>query len=465
MNPRALAAATPHTRDRYVDLLRVGSIAVVVIGHWLMAVPTTTPGKIVAGNALQSSPALQYLTWIFQVMPIFFVVGGFADFAALRNEPTYAEFVASRVRRLLAPTAVFVAVWVAVALATEATGRQRGMTELAAGSVAQPLWFLGVYLAVVGLAPAMLRWHWRHGVAVPVVLAAAAIGVDAARFGLGVPQFGLLNLALVWLAVHQLGYLYADGTLLRRGVAAAMAVGGLAAVVTLTGFGGYPVSMVGMPGEPVSNMNPPTVALLAHAIWLTGAVLLLRDRARRWLADRRVWTVVVAANGVVMTVFLWHLSALFGGYALALGLGVPLPAPATAAWWLTRPLWLSALTVPAATLVAVFRRAELPGARTGAQPNRTTERAATGDRQGERGGARPAGHRALAAAGVAVAALGILAVSVVGFAGLLAGHTVVLVVLPVNLPLAVGLVVAGAALTLAARARLPVPVARPAEGG
>ena len=33
-----LATATPDTRDRYVDLLRVISLGVVVVGHWLMAV-------------------------------------------------------------------------------------------------------------------------------------------------------------------------------------------------------------------------------------------------------------------------------------------------------------------------------------------------------------------------------------------------------------------------------------------
>jgi hypothetical protein len=50
---RDLAAATPETRNRYADLLRVTSIFVVVIGHWLMAVLEYEDGSFVGKN-LQS---------------------------------------------------------------------------------------------------------------------------------------------------------------------------------------------------------------------------------------------------------------------------------------------------------------------------------------------------------------------------------------------------------------------------
>ncbi|MFC7582324.1 hypothetical protein ACFQWG_14155 [Schaalia naturae] len=90
------------------------------------------------------------------------------------------------------------------------------------------------------------------------------------------PYVGFLNFALVWLAVHQLGFLRADGMIRRPGLLAAAGLAGAAALVAL---GPYPLSMVGMPGEEVSNMAPPTLALLCHALWLVGAVELLRGRA------------------------------------------------------------------------------------------------------------------------------------------------------------------------------------------
>jgi hypothetical protein len=67
---RDLAAATPSTRNRYVDLLRFVSIAVVVLGHWLIAVLGFRDGRFVGENLLEIFPDVQIATWVFQVMPI-----------------------------------------------------------------------------------------------------------------------------------------------------------------------------------------------------------------------------------------------------------------------------------------------------------------------------------------------------------------------------------------------------------
>lgn len=101
------------------------------------------------------------------------------------------------------------------------------------------------------------------------------------RFALAVPYVEFLNFAFVWLAVHQLGFLRADGRITRPGL---LAAAGLTGAVLLVAYGPYPLSMVGMPGEKVSSMAPPTLALLAHGMWLVGAVQLLAAPATAWLA-------------------------------------------------------------------------------------------------------------------------------------------------------------------------------------
>jgi fucose 4-O-acetylase-like acetyltransferase len=430
-----LAAATPDRRDRYVDFLRAFSIAVVVLGHWLMATVEWTPRGLRAGNALQVVPVLQPLTWLLQVMPVFFFVGGFAHLmtydATRRRGGRYAEFVHGRTARLLRPVTVLLAVWVPLTLALDASALSPAVVRPVTKLVVQLLWFLGVYVGIVALAPVMLALHRRYGVRVPVVLGIGAAAVDAAVFGAGLRGIGYLNVALVWLFAHQLGYCYADGSFDRWGrrVPALLAAGGLAGLVGLTAWGPYPTSMVGMPGEPVSNMSPPTVCIVALTCWLVGLVMLARPVVTRWLARPRVWTGVVALNGVIMTVFLWHLTALLVAVLVLLPLGFPQPAVGSGAWWALRPVWLAILGVLLAGLVAVFGRLERP---------RPVE-------YRPRHGRTPVVRQAAAVAGIVLVALGVLGLAVAGLSEP-ATRESRLVVLPVTPLSAIGYLVAGAAL-------------------
>ncbi|MFC8337809.1 acyltransferase [Streptomyces rubiginosohelvolus] len=422
---RELAGATPATRDRYVDLLRVASLGAVVLGHWLMA--AVTPDGV--GNLLAVVPALQPLTWLLQVMPVFFFVGGFSHALSYRSllrkrpegseDSVYSAFLRARLQRLLRPTMVFVLVWGAAALLVQLLGGGGGLTGVTLRMVTQPLWFIGIYLAMVAFTPPLLRLHERYGWGAFAGLAGAAVAVDVLRFAAGVPYVEFLNFAFVWLAVHQLGFLRADGRIhLRR--AALLAGGGLVTAAALVALGPYPLSMVGMPGEKVSNMAPPTLALLAHGLWLVGAVELLRAPAARLLERPRVWRTVVAANGVAMTAFLWHLTAMFGVYGALLALDVDLPEPASAAWWAQVPLRLALAAALTAALVAAFRTFERPAASAPVQ-----------------------GHGPLAALGATLCLLGVLGLSMVGFGGLLDGRTALLIAIPVSAPAAVAMTLGG----------------------
>jgi hypothetical protein len=431
-----LAAATPASRDRYVDFLRAGSIGVVVIGHWLMAVITYRDGQMSGTNALVAMPKLQYLTWLLQVMPVFFFVGGFSNLVSLdsqaRRGGRYADFIDGRVSRLLRPVTVLLAVWVPVTLLLELTAVPAQTLETVTKLVTQLLWFIGVYLLVVALAKLMLRAHRHWGLWVPSTLALAAVVVDVVAIGVGWRVVGVLNFAFVWLFAQQLGFFYADGSLARwsRRVPVALAAGGVASLVALTTWGPYPSSMVGMPGEKVSNMAPPTLCILALTCWLVGLVMAVRGPVSRWLESVRVWRSVIAANSVIMTVYLWHLTALLIAVGVLLPLGFPQPAPATAAWWALRPVWFVIVGSLLAVLIAIFGRFERP-----------TEKAA------------PAGppalplrvRRTLAIAGVALIIAGTLGFAVTGLAGFTSKSTLVVVrVTPlgnlVRLLLGIGLV-------------------------
>jgi hypothetical protein len=73
--------------------------------------------------------------------------------------------------------------------------------------------------------------------------------------------------------------------------------------------GTYPKSLLGTDLEAVSNAYPPTLCFLLGGVWSIGAAMLLRDRLSRWLRRPRPWKFTIAVNGVIMTLFLWHMTA------------------------------------------------------------------------------------------------------------------------------------------------------------
>ncbi|MGH2663374.1 MAG: acyltransferase family protein [Actinomycetota bacterium] len=384
-----LAAATPVTRDRYVDFLRAFSILVVVVGHWLIGVIYWEDGLIGTTSAIGLTPWLWIATWFLQVMPIFFFVGGFSNLVSYRSFRRRGDsiwtWLRTRLERLLRPSLVFVGIWavVQVILHVADVGRPttpylRGMKPPGATVPFGPLWFLAVYAAVIILAPAMIRLHERFGLAVPAVMLAGAVIADALGFALGVPGARWANVAFVFLLPHQLGFFYADGRMTRmpRGALVAMAAAGLAGLLILTnpvfgdagkewfpGIGHYPKSLLGTDVERISNAYPPTLPFLAMGFWSIGLAMLLRRRVSRWLARARPWKAVIFTNSVIMTLFLWHMTAFLLAILLLWPLGFGQQGDTTAGWWAERPLWVGVSALILAVLVAVFGRFERPAAR------------------------------------------------------------------------------------------------------
>lgn len=364
-----LVAATPTGRNRVVDLVRAFSILVVVVWHWALSVNhlAAADRELRMPNPVEQVPYGWLATWLLQVMPIFFVVGGFSNLAGWEAQrrsdpdtPPGRRFLRQRVERLLRPTAVFVGVWAIAELALQLFLPDYQGVLTTAFAVFVPMWFLAAYLWVVLLVPVTARLHRRFGARVAVALGAAVGLVDVGRFALDLDWFGWVNTALVWVFAHQLGYFWRDGRLAARRRQLALTAGGLLALVVVTNIDVYPRSMVAQPDE-LSHMYPTTVGVAALATFQLGVVLLAAQSLGRWLRNRRPWTVVVALNSVILTIFLWHMTALLLFVLTLDELDVDLFAEPTAAWWAQRPLWLVGPAMFLAPLVAVFARIEQGG--------------------------------------------------------------------------------------------------------
>ena len=123
-------------RNRYADLLRVVAIGGVVYGHWLLISVTYRNGQLSGLDALDYVSWGRWVTWLFQVMPVFFLVGGYVNaqswMAHHARGETWTRWVRDRAMRLLWPTAVFVVVAVLAVTAARAAGG--GLAEIAEAS-------------------------------------------------------------------------------------------------------------------------------------------------------------------------------------------------------------------------------------------------------------------------------------------------------------------------------------------
>ena len=202
---RRIDAATPPQRDRAVDALRALAIAGVIGGHWLVTAlvlgQKTSPGSggaVLSDNSpLASMPALAPLSWVFQTLAVFFLVGGYS--AARGYRGGYLTWLRKRLIRLARPVGALVAVWIPVTVGMCLAGVPAATVHTILFLVISPLWFLGVYAALTALTPVAMWLARRFGAWAAAFPAAVVAVTDLVRFGLsGWP--GGLDQRRRWLA-------------------------------------------------------------------------------------------------------------------------------------------------------------------------------------------------------------------------------------------------------------------------
>ncbi len=361
----SLAEKTPEERNRYVDFLRAVSILMVVTGHWLVAAPWMNDSTFVIGDLLEMRPNTQWLTWVFQVMPIFFIVGGYANAVSLesaaRKGVNYAGWLATRLHRLVTPLLALIIGWAILAACLYLFGASGDTTKLTSRAALIPIWFLAIYLAVVMLAPLTYRAWQKWGFTSLVVFVAIGSLVDYLFFAVEMKWLGWTEYFWVWLSVHHLGYAWRDGRLGSPARLLGFSLLGFIALSILIFKGPYPFAMVGSPDEGLSNTLPPKITLFALGVFQFGLLLAIEAPMRRFLSGVKIWAATVLINSMIMTLYLWHItvmiivvsvSYLLGGF----GLGFE---PGTQEWWLSRPVWLIvlyALLLPLTLALSIFER-------------------------------------------------------------------------------------------------------------
>lgn len=344
----AQPAVTPSppraSRDHAVDLVRAACLVVVVSLHVLMAGITVETNGLAITNSLDGHPIFAWSTWFVQVMPLFFVMGGFSSLLAWRRQRergvTGADYVRDRVARLARPALLPLGL-VGITLAVLGlVGLPDAVLADVGFRIGQPLWFLAVYLGCSGLVPLMARLHERAPWVTLLTLLAAVMIVDTIALLTAQPLIGALNLLFVWVFIQQLGFCLADGWFdwRRRWM---LALAGLAA------FGGllFLTTVVGYSTDMYDNLNPPTAAILVLGVGQT----LLFAWTRPWLARLAARPTFAGLSGAIntnaMQIYLWHVPVIVLIAVVLVISGAPFPEPLSEGWWQSRPPFLVAVAL------------------------------------------------------------------------------------------------------------------------
>ncbi len=307
--PAEVEANTPATRDRAIDVIRIVSLLGVVVGHTIMATSTIRDDVFIWSNLLTASVVFQALTWVFQIMPLFFFAGVAACVDSWRSGDSWGNWLMRRCTRLYRPVFFYLAFWIS-ALALLRYFLPEHVYEPVAGISIQLLWFLGAYVLVLATVPLLAR------ITTTARLFAAVAGtyvfvalVDAVRVNIGgLSGLGYLNL-VAWLIPGLLGVAYRRHLLAGR---AALVLGAAMFVVNvaLTWVGPYELSLVGIESQQLKNMTPPSLLLTGHAIMMCAFAIAAAPAIARWARRPRVWWLTAIGNSGAMTLYLWHIPPL-----------------------------------------------------------------------------------------------------------------------------------------------------------
>jgi len=367
-------------RNPYADFLRAFSLLVVILWHWCFTILVWGDQGPYATSPLGFTTGLWIVTWLLQVLPVFFYIGAFVHLkswerASARGERLW-HFALRQAQSLAIPSAALLVTWVILGVIVGVVFDLTWMGQ-AVLMVLSPLWFVFCYLTFVCLMPITVWLHRRYDALVLVFLGGLAIIVDILRFRYEVPGVEWLNMIFVWGFAFQLGYFhgrisgvdtatrYTDGrinwgyqSLRSRQQARILAMSGLFGLIGLVFSGLYPGSMVGVPGED-SNMAPPTVCIVALTVFQVGAAELIRPTVLRALGRGGAFARATAVfTRFAVPLFLFHTT----GMALSRGVEWSIfgtqaeGVEPTITWWLLRPVAIIGPLVATLPVMYLFGR-------------------------------------------------------------------------------------------------------------
>jgi len=314
---------TSISRERFIDFLKTFGLLLLVFNSFSFLNINYSGGEYLIINNSFSSSNSSIVTWFTVGLPIFIFSMGFTNLIAwysnVGRDGSQWNYLVDRINSLLGPVLVLifaVSISLNILLRSNLIPNYLTTTEDGVISLVEftlwPLWLVSIYMVMVMFAPLTIYLHKKYPYPTLVILVLVTIFIDIVEVPINYSYIQVFNYLFFWLAIHQLGYFYADGKIqmFKKSIYFLFSVVLYGFLYYQVFFNEKVINFANYRLNSVSNEDPPSAYYLIASFAFLFLLISLQKFFVKLLNNRKVWLIFSHIHSNIYTIYLWHLISL-----------------------------------------------------------------------------------------------------------------------------------------------------------
>ena len=324
------ASKTSISRERFIDFTKVIGLLFLIVNSFLFLRLEESSGELFVTNLSAESQSLIVISWFTAGMSLFFFSMGFNNLIAwysnVGRDGSQWNYLVDRINTLLGPVLVWIfSSTIVLNILSRSSNFPNYLTTSEDGIMPSiefilwPLWLVSIYLVMVLFAPLTIFLHKKYPYATVLTLFTMTVLIDNIEFSLNFSYIKLFNYLFFWIAIHQLGYFYADGKIqeVNVNVFRYLTVFSYGYLFYQISVSNKYLSLASYRLSSLNNEDPPTTLYLVASIGLISLVFTLKNLIEKMLSNQKIWLLISHIHANIYTIYLWHLFIFFITYLIS----------------------------------------------------------------------------------------------------------------------------------------------------
>ena len=324
------ASKTSISRERFIDFTKVIGLLFLIVNSFLFLRLEESSGELFVTNLSAESQSLIVISWFTAGMSLFFFSMGFNNLIAwysnVGRDGSQWNYLVDRINTLLGPVLVWIfSSTIVLNILSRSSNFPNYLTTSEDGIMPSiefilwPLWLVSIYLVMVLFAPLTIFLHKKYPYATVLTLFTMTVLIDNIEFSLNFSYIKLFNYLFFWIAIHQLGYFYADGKIqeVNVNVFRYLTVFSYGYLFYQISVSNKYLSLASYRLSSLNNEDPPTTLYLVASIGLISLAFTLKNLIEKMLSNQKIWLLISHIHANIYTIYLWHLFIFFITYLIS----------------------------------------------------------------------------------------------------------------------------------------------------